>query len=135
MDIFKKEAKKTETPTDVQRLPQKTERTQRVQSDKAELEQNWVQSSIIEDDDDLRTTQPIKVTYPSKTMQYNTPAIIKENISPASSTRATRHQHLLTALDISGIKLSARQASKHKFPFDSLLNSQGQSLTAIQRSC
>ena len=26
MDIFKKEAKKTETPTDVQRLPQKTER-------------------------------------------------------------------------------------------------------------
>ena len=42
MKIFKDEAKKAETPTDVQRVLQQTTQAQRVQTDEAELNKEWI---------------------------------------------------------------------------------------------
>ena len=37
---------------------------------------------------------------------------------PTEHTRSTRQQRLLTALDISGVKITAKQASSQKFPLE-----------------
>ena len=57
MKIFKDEAKKAETPTDVQRVLQQTAQAQRVQTDEAELDKEWVKIRPIQEGND-KTPRP-----------------------------------------------------------------------------
>ena len=70
------------------------------------------------DNNHLRTTKPLEVEYPShQQSNANQPPLVGQNDSPPSkNTRAARHSKLCTAMDISGVKLTARQASAWSFP-------------------
>ena len=62
-----------------------------MQSDKVELESNWVQPNHIEEDNDgLQTTRPVEVTYPFKAHPNNAPGIIKDNSLPVDNAKVSR---------------------------------------------
>ena len=81
-------------------------------------------------DDDLRTTKPPEVEYPSHYQsKANQPPLVSQDDSPPSrNTRAARHNKLCTAMDILGVKLTARQASARSFPMQFITDFAGSML-------
>ena len=69
-------------------------------------------------DDDLRTTKLLKVEYQfNHQSKSNQPPLVSHDDSPPSrNTIAARHSKLCTAIDILGVKLTARQALGQSFP-------------------
>ena len=102
--------------TDAQRVLRKQAQSQRVAPEEAEaeLDGQWMPPGAHDDgNDDFKTTALLKVEYPSHnpTTKKGKPIISQDDDPPASNTRASRHQCLLTAMDISGISITAQQAA------------------------
>ena len=100
----------------------KRAQAQRVQSEEPEEEgKGQLMPATYEQyygNDNFRTTKPLRVEYPShRQSNTNQSPLVSQDDSPLSrNARAARHIKLCTAMDISGVKLTARQASARSFP-------------------
>ena len=88
---------------------------------KPEVEQAFV--------DDVRTTNDLQVTYPSRSSRSNAPAMISQDDDddvPSRNTGATARNKLLVAAEISGSCPTPKQAASHQYRLQFLVDLVGE---------
>ena len=96
---------------------------QRTVSDEAELEGTRTEQNELDPaDDDLRTTETTQIRHPNK---INSPNIIEDDQPTQRPTRPSKREKFLTAADVSGSCLTARQAASRRFSLEFLTNFAG----------
>ena len=78
--------------------------------------------------DDVRTTNDLQVTYPSRSSNSNAPAMISQDDdddAPSRNTRAAARNKLLVAAEISGSCPTPKQAASRRYPLQFLVDLAG----------